>query len=186
MLELTNRSTRIIDHCGYVSASGGNMRRVGRIVWIIGAMAAAFIGGSSVAKAASQDDRNSIVIVFKDGHQQSFPVADVARIEFTSPAATTAGSWPAHFVGKWKVGDGVGGSFFITLQRNGEANKTDGGPHGTWTVVDGEARITWDDGWRDAIRKAGNGYEKAAFEPGKTFSDSPSNVADAKKNAEPI
>jgi hypothetical protein len=53
-------------------------------------------------------------------------------------------------------------------------------------MVDGEARITWDDGWRDAIRKAGDGYDKAAFEPGKTFSDSPSNVASAKKNAEPI
>jgi len=162
------------------------MRQIGRTIWVIATLTAAFIGGSPTAKAASQDDRNSIVIIFKDGHQQSFPVADVARIEFNSPASITAGSLPARFVGKWKVGDGLGGSFFITLQRNGEANKTTGGPHGTWAMVDGEARITWDDGWRDVIRKAGDGYEKAAFEPGKTFSDSPSNVASAKKNAEPI
>jgi len=162
------------------------MRQVGRTIWVIAALTAAFIGGSPTAKAASQDDRNSIVIIFKDGHQQSFPVADVARIEFTSPTSIAALSLPARFVGKWKVGNGAAGSFLITLQRNGEANKTIGGPHGTWTVVDGEARITWDDGWRDAIRKAGDGYEKAAFEPGKTFSDSPSNVASAKKNAEPI
>ncbi len=162
------------------------MRQVGRTMWLIAAVAVALIGGSPRANAASGDDRNSIVIIFKDGHQQSFPVADVARIEFTSPASIAAGSLPARFVGKWKVGDGGGGSFWITLQRNGEANKTTGAPHGTWTVVDGEARITWDDGWRDAIRKAGDGYDKAAFEPGKTFSDSPSNVASAKKSAEPI
>src|SRR6202049_2140057 len=99
------------------------MRQIGRTIWVIATLTAAFIGGSPTAKAASQDDRNSIVIIFKDGHQQSFPVADVARIEFNSPASITAGSLPARFVGKWKVGDGLGGSFFITLQRNGEANK---------------------------------------------------------------
>jgi hypothetical protein len=71
------------------------------------------------------------------------------------------------------------------LQRNGEAKKDYGAAHGTWTVVDGEARITWDDGWHDAIRKTSAGYEKAAFGPGKSFSDTPSNVADA-KSTEPI
>ena len=79
----------------------------------------------------------------------------------------------------------MGGTFLITLYRGGEAKKTYGSGHGTWTATDGEARITWDDGWRDAIRKAGDGYEKAAFEPGKTFSDAPSNVAEA-KSTEPI
>jgi hypothetical protein len=162
------------------------MRQVGRTMWVTAVLVAALIGGSPRANAASGDDRNSIVIIFKDGHQQSFPVAAVARIEFTSPGSVAAGSLPARFVGRWKVGDGAGGSFVITLQRNGEADKTTGGPHGTWTVVDGEARITWDDGWRDAIRKAGDGYDKAAFEPGKSFSDTPSNVASAKKSAEPI
>ena len=25
--------------------------------------------------------------------------------------------------------------------------------HGKWVYVDGEARVTWDDGWQDVIRK---------------------------------
>jgi hypothetical protein len=83
------------------------------------------------------------------------------------------------------VGDGAGGSFVITLKRNGEARKSLGPARGTWTAENGEARIVWDDGWRDAIRKVGEGYEKAAFGPGRTFSDTPSNVADA-KSTEPI
>jgi hypothetical protein len=46
-------------------------------------------------------------------------------------------------------------------------------------VVNGEAEISWDDGWHDAIRKVGTKHEKFAFEPGKSFSDSPSNVTNA-------
>jgi hypothetical protein len=54
-------------------------------------------------------------------------------------------------------------------------------------VVNGEARINWDDGWHDAIVKVGSKYEKRAYEHGKTFSDEPSNVTDAKNtNAQPI
>jgi hypothetical protein len=54
-------------------------------------------------------------------------------------------------------------------------------------VVDGEARIAWDDGWHDAIRKVGTKHEKVAFEPGKTFSDEPSNITDAVNTSpEPI
>jgi hypothetical protein len=159
------------------------MRRIAGIVWFIGALAIAGLGATSGAKA---DDHNSIVIVFKDGHRQTFSMSDIARIEFATPPPIAAGSWPAHFVGKWRVGDGAMGTFLITLERNGDAEKTIGGHHGTWTAVDGEARITWDDGWHDAIRRRGDGYEKAAFEPGRNFSDEPSNVANAKKNTEPI
>jgi hypothetical protein len=93
-----------------------------------------------------------------------------------------------HFVGKWKVGQGPGaGDFYITLEANGEAHKTVGSDHGTWTVVDGEARISWDDGWHDAIRKVGTKHEKVAFEPGRSFSDDPTNVTDAvNTTAQPI
>jgi len=38
------------------------------------------------AGASSPDDRNSVVIVFKDGHRQSFSVAEIIRIDFTAPA----------------------------------------------------------------------------------------------------
>ena len=124
------------------------------------------------------DEQHTLVIVFKDGHQQTFAMADVARIEFRSPASQSSAG-RGRFLGKWRVGDGVGGHFFVTLEPSGEASKSIGVAHGTWIVVDGEARISWDDGWHDAIRKVGEKYEKVAFSPEKSFSDSPSNVTDA-------
>ncbi len=145
------------------------------------------------------NDRDPVVIVFKDGHRQSLAMAEIARIDVKAAAivykdghreklaadidriefgdsefATTPGR--AHFIGKWEVGDGNRSKFIITLEADGDARKTLGSAHGTWTLVDGEARITWDDGWRDAICKVGNRHEKRAFEPGKNFGDTPSNV----------
>ena len=160
--------------------------------------------------AASADDHGSVVIVFKDGHRQAFAAAEIARIDFKAPSVivfkdghkqtvatadiariefeTSDGSamipGRAHFIGKWEVGEGNGHNFFITLEDNGDATKSIGAGHGTWTVVDGEARITWDDGWRDAIRKVGSKHEKFAYEPGKSFSDEPSNVT-AARNTQP-
>jgi hypothetical protein len=85
------------------------------------------------------------------------------------------------------VGDGSGGSFTINLQENGEAIKSFGARHGTWTYVNGEARISWDDGWHDAIRKAGSKHEKFAYSPGTSFSDTPANVTEARNtNPQPI
>jgi hypothetical protein len=139
--------------------------------------------------SGSQGD--SLIITFKDGHQQSFPVADVARIEFkTSPKAAATASTPAspsrnNYMGKWRVGDGAGNTFIITLDKNGHATKSIGGNRGTWSMVDGEAHINWEDGWHDAIRRVGNKYEKVAYGPGKSFSDQPDNTADA-KSLEPI
>jgi hypothetical protein len=139
------------------------------------------------AAPAPPSDRNAIVIVFKDGRQQTFSMADIERIEFKTPTSNSAVIRGSTFLGKWKVGDGALGTFFITLEHDGSASKTLGASHGTWTVVDNEARISWDDGWHDAIRKTGNKYEKRAFEPGKSFTDPPSNVTDAKKTeAQPI
>jgi hypothetical protein len=92
----------------------------------------------------------------------------------------------ASFVGRWECGLGVAGqTFYITLEKDGKATKTHGSPNGKWTVYGDEARITWDDGWHDVIRKAGNHYEKAAYEPGKSFTDSPDNIADATRT-EPL
>jgi hypothetical protein len=163
------------------------MRNFVATVILPGLLALPAFSADSKPASVAQDARNSIVIVFKDGHQQSFPLSDIARIDFNS-LATSASASPAgrgRFLGKWKVGDGAGGAFYITLDRDGEASKSIGSTHGTWTVMDGEARISWDDGWHDAIRKIGNKYEKVAFSPGKTFSDEPSNVANA-MNTEPI
>ncbi len=131
--------------------------------------------------------KSGLTLVFRDGRQQSVPLADISRIEFNAQRGESQFG-RNYFLGKWEVGTGVGGSkFFIILEPNGQAKKTLGSIHGTWAFVDGEARITWDDGWHDAIRKVGSKHQKFAYEPGKTFSDSPSNVTDARNTtAEPI
>jgi hypothetical protein len=189
------------------------MRKPATVVFFVVLMVASAVV-SPAQGPASKDARGSLVVVFKDGHSQTFSMADIVRIEFGTPAkiifkdghqqslaladasriefgtSAVGGSLMGknHFLGKWKVGTGDGvGHFFITLKADGEAAKTLGSSHGTWTMLDGEARITWDDGWRDVIRRAGTGHEKVAHAPGTTFSDASTNVADAVRvDAEPI
>jgi hypothetical protein len=177
-----------------------------RIIGISGILLFTLVGALARPAPSPADDRGSIVIVFKDGHRQSFalaeiasidfkapsvvvykdghkdkiPAADIARIEFESGAVGAMMPGRAHFVGKWEVGEGNGDRFFITLEADGKARKSIGDPHGTWTFVDGEARISWEDGWHDAIRKVGSKHEKAAYEPGKSFDETPSNVTPAR------
>lgn len=161
------------------------------------------------SNASPMDDHDPVVIVYKDGHRQTLAAGEIARIDLKAPGAIVykdghreklrsevdriefsepiAGSMSlsrSHFIGKWEVGQGNGDTFFITLNADGTAKKTIGASHGTWTLVDGEARVTWDDGWHDAIRRRGSKHEKAAFEPGKTFDDEPSNVTEA-RNTQP-
>jgi hypothetical protein len=185
------------------------MRKTVKAVSILAILALA-AGGSLSGTAAAADNSGSIAIVFKDGHSQTLDMAEIARIDFTSPVgivfkdghqqnlpASTisridfepAASVPLpsrnHFVGKWEVGmGGDGGNFDITLEADGEARKTHGESHGRWVWVDGEARISWDDGWHDVIRKVGSKHEKLAYEPGRSFDDAPSNVT-AARNTEP-
>jgi hypothetical protein len=152
--------------------------RYTRVAFIALLLAAATLGWAAPNPGG---EGSSVVIVFKNGRQQSFPVSDIARIEFKEPAAMAAASVSGmgRFLGKWRVGDGVGGKFIITLSRDGRARKSIGSPDGTWTVVDGEARISWDDGWHDVLRKVGNKYQKVAYSPGKSFSDPGDHAADA-------
>jgi len=152
------------------------MRFITKIGWILGIMV--FAAPVATPKAATDVEPGSIVIVFKDGRQQSFRLADVARIEFSS-STERASAGQARFLGEWKVGDGTGGTFLITLKPDGVARKTLGSIGGTWSVVNGEAQIAWEDGWHDIIRKVGSKYEKAAYSPGASLSGSPSNTADA-------
>ena len=155
-------------------------------------------------KLNAADDHDSVVIVYKDGHRQNLLSSQIVRIDLKSPAVILykdghrekikaevehiefgdqrdgMGPGRAHFIGKWEVGDGAGSNFYITLEPDGDARKSIGSTHGTWTLVDGEARIAWDDGWHDVIRKTGSRHEKAAYEPGRDFSESPSNVTEAR------
>ena len=183
------------------------MRGLIRIAATSGVLLFAFGGALARPAFLPADDRSSIVIVFKDGHRQSFAMTqlahidfkaatavfkdghqeklgsgEIANIEFETPGQTTPTPNRSHFIGKWEVGDGSGHDFYITLEADGDAKKTRGAAHGTWTMVDGEARISWDDGWHDAIRKVGAKHEKFAYEPGKSFDDQPSNVTDARSS----
>jgi len=186
------------------------MRGVIRVIALPGILLLAFAGAAAKPIPSPVDDRSSIVIVFKDGHRQIFAMAEIVRLDFKTPAAivykdgrqekfspadvariefgNSSGNemtpGRGHFVGKWEVGQGNGSTFYITLDADGEARKTLGASHGTWTLVDGEARISWDDGWHDAIRKVGTKHEKLAYEPGKSFDDTPTNVT-AARNTQP-
>lgn len=161
---------------------------------LISATVALFLlvtGLSAQAAKPGSSDQSAIVITFKDGHQQTFSLADVARIEFKNTAAAAVAATPsrasaASFAGRWKVSTGPGNAtFYITLDPDGKASKSIGSTHGKWTMFGNEARISWDDGWHDVIRKAGNHYEKAAYAPGKSYSDEPSNITGA-TNTEPL
>jgi hypothetical protein len=163
------------------------MRSLAGIVLALEILALPLFAANPKTSSTPTDDQNSLVIVFKDGRQKTYAMADIARIEINTSKTTVASKGQNRFLGKWKVGDGAGGTFFITLERDGDAKKSIGANHGTWVVVDGEARISWDDGWHDVLRKAGNRFEKAAFSPGKAFSDEPDNVTNAENTeAKPI
>lgn len=141
-----------------------------------------------VAEITKIEFKDADIVVFRDGGQKSFRLSETQCFEFDTSASTAFAPGLKHFVGKWRVGQGPGaGDFYITLEANGEAHKTIDADHGSWTVVNGEARIAWDDGWHDVIRKVGTKHEKVAFEPGKSFSEKPNNVTAAvKTNPEPI
>jgi hypothetical protein len=147
--------------------------------------------GFAKTPAGEKGAPGTIVIVFKDGHRQSFNLADIARVEFPGAAesASVSSELPSRsqFVGKWMVGDGGGRTFAITLSEDGDAIRSLHAVHGTWTYIDGEARITWDDGAQDAIRKAGSKFQKYAYRAGRAFTDAPDNVTDAENvNPKPI
>jgi hypothetical protein len=164
----------------------------------IGVVLAALIlpieGPQAKANPVATDQGAAVVIVFKDGHRQSIPASTITAMEFKSaaglvtPIAIPALVVPGKgvFVGKWSVGQGSGNSdtFNITLEENGVARKSIGEGHGTWVYVNGEAQVSWDDGWHDAIRKVGDKYEKFAYGPGKSFTGEPDNVTQA-RNVQP-
>ena len=162
------------------------MRKIAAVVATL-LLAVVVVPRAMAAPPSSKSTSGTIVITFKDGHQQVFPASSIDQIELKSSNGTsTPISIPSlvlpgrsHFLGTWEVGDGNGGTLYMTLEENGEATKSSGAAHGTWTYVDGEAHVSWDDGWHDAIRKVGSKHEKFAFSPGKSFSDKPSNVTEA-------
>jgi hypothetical protein len=140
-----------------------------------------FLTVPSIFAATSKS--GTIVIVFKDGHRQTYNLADIERVEFPTadqPSSSAYGPSRGHFLGKWECGDGEGGNFYITLLEDGNAMRSIGNVHGKWNFVNGEAQVTWDDGAEDAIRKVGSRFQKFAYNAGKSFTDSPENVTNAR------
>jgi hypothetical protein len=168
-----------------------SMRLIVSVAGLATMLCLAVPGGFAKTPPAPKCDSGKIVIVFKDNHRQSFNLCDIERVEF--PAATAAAGETApinsqlpsrgRFLGKWEVGDGNGFNFYITLEENGDAWRSLHHEHGKWAYVDGEAQVTWDDGWKDAIRKTGSNYQKSAYGLGKSFTDTPDNVTSANNTA---
>jgi len=129
---------------------------------------------------------NSLVIVYRDGHRQTINLDAIERLEF--PGAVPAGliNVPgpsrARFMGKWEVGQGNGENFDIVLHEDGTAVRILNGDHesGHWNYVNGEAQVTWNDGWHDCIRKVGSEFKKYAYSESKTFESDPDNVTNAR------
>jgi hypothetical protein len=155
-----------------------------RMTSFAAAALALFVSPLFAATPSAKTAGGTIVIVFRDGHRQTFNQADIERIEFPAGDVpmSSSGNLPSRsrFLGKWEAGDGNGGKFTITLWDNGDARRSIGNVHGRWTYVDGEAHIIWDDGAKDAIRKTGGRYQKYAYESGKSFTDDPANVTEAR------
>jgi len=165
-----------------------------KLVVVLAGCTAMLLGLASVQgqNRANKNNSGQLVIVFKDGHRQTFNFADVARIEFSGTGGVPigdAGSTPSgtpprgHFLGKWEVGDGAGSTFYITLDDDGSAWRSLHRIHGKWAYVNGEARVTWDDGAMDAIRRIDGRDQKFAYSAGKSFTDAPDNVTDAKNTS---
>ncbi len=150
---------------------------------VLSALATLVLGSVLLYAAPAKSAAGSIVIVFKDGHRQTFNLADIERIEFPGASAVSTGeNQPprGRYVGKWEVGDGNGSDFNITLSEDGDAYRTLGNVRGHWNYVNGDALITWDDGNQDAIRRVGSRYQKFAYRSGKSFTDDPDNVTAAR------
>jgi hypothetical protein len=162
------------------------MRKLALSACLVVAMCLTAHSNAAYAAAAAKSGAGTLVIVFKDGHRQTFNLADIERVEFPTAAAVAAGTASVtapprgHFLGKWECGDGNGNSFYITLLETGDALRSIGNEHGKWVYVNGEARVTWDDGAQDAIRKVGGKDQKFAYSSGKAFTDQPDNVTNAR------
>ena len=163
------------------------MRKIVGVAGLVTMLCLAVPSSFAKTPTVSKSGSGTIVIVFKDGHRQSFNLSEIARVEFPGSAdvAGDTGSGNAmlpsrgRFLGKWEVGDGSGSYFNITLQEDGNAMRSMGNVHGRWSYVEGEAHVTWDDGAQDAIRKVGSRYQKFAYASGKSFTDDPDNVTSA-------
>lgn len=161
------------------------MRKSVRIASFITLLCLAASLSHAASPSGDKNQPGTITIIFKDGHRQTYNLSDIEKVEFGGNGSVAAsgdsgvGPSRGHFLGKWEVGDGNGSNFYITLYEDGGAYRSLRAVRGHWVYVDGEARVTWDDGAQDAIRKVGGQFQKFAYSAGKMFTDDPDNVTAA-------
>jgi hypothetical protein len=174
---------------GAYGAKENFMRTISRVAMVIPILCLALPALFAAPSPAPKGAPGTIVIVFKDGHRQSFNLSEIERVEFPGSANAAVGTAPPNapsrgrFLGKWECGDGNGSNFYIKLEESGDATRSIGDVHGKWVYVDGEARVSWDDGAQDAIRKVGSRFQKFAYSSGKSFTDDPDNVTNARNTS---
>lgn len=87
---------------------------------------------------------------------------------------------PFNAVGHWKVSDGSGQQYYITVNEDRSADSTL--PHhgqGYWSVEDHNIRITWQNRWIDYLVVTETGVSRVGCAPGTTLNDIPENSSTA-------
>lgn len=92
------------------------------------------------------------------------------------------------FAGIWKVQDGKGRDFYITLASGGQATSSWTGAEdqrrnqtGTWVEADGKAVVTWANGWREVLENKDGAVVKKAYAPKLQLEGEPANTSPAVK-----
>src|SRR5260370_40091622 len=83
-MELRGLMARILIVKLFLASGEAHMRRIIEAVFFAVLLLTSAI--VSLGQSASKDARGLLVVVFKDGHSQSFSLADIVRIEFSAPA----------------------------------------------------------------------------------------------------
>jgi len=87
-----------------------------------------------------------------------------------------------EYIGNWRVADGQGKIFFITLHENGTSTSTwKKGDKGTWKIEQGKAIVTWDSGWTDILYNEEGIFLKTSYPPNAPIQGPGINHSTAKK-----
>lgn len=160
------------------------MRRIAAFFFLASLLTLVALNPALAAPGDQLNQSGTVTVILRDGHRQTFPLADVTRIELSGTVPANLVHFPgpsrSRFLGKWEVGEGNGDNFTIILNDDGSARRSLGDERGTWKYVDGEAQIRWADGSDDCIRKVGAWYKKFYYHPDEAFSGSPENVTNAR------
>ncbi len=151
------------------------------------------------ARAVKVDPRlpGSLTVAGTTPPASSADTAAESPLESPPPAATPTIPLRNPYVGYWEVEQnpggffGIGGSgmdrFYLQLGRNGRASVAlrrwsgSNTAHGDWEIVNGEARITWPSGLKDALVEEDDGsFRLLSYSIKRDFGDRPDNRRQAR------